>query len=336
MEDEKPGASGSGEPEEDIDSIIASAKNALHSAVIGEDEADTSNVTKEDVKVEEPTQGKKRSTILDTVIPEDEEGVGGFFKGKPVLELVKSHKYAEAKIEEQGRELNRLRAEMAAKEAAGSVLERMLAVKEKPEEPKRPDPLPDVISEPTAYAEELERRNEARMRVLLDEREKEARERAAAESIVIRNVTTANESILKFRSALPEMDDKKFDRLAVALINEVKDHPDEYPAGLLGDTSYFSAYKSMVGEIPQQEQEEVHDSVVPDRANPPAFGRSAPRPTRAQLAVPSLRREQEEIVDRITSTMLAAAGLSGDDFEAAKLEVMGEAARRIASPRRIA
>lgn len=327
------GASGSGEPVDDFDSIVADAAAALHGAVVGED---TNDVTDEGVKVEDPAPAKKKSKILEEIIPEDEEGVGGFFKGKPVLELVKSQKYAEAKIEEQGRELNRLRAEMAAKEAAGSVLEKLLAAKEKPEEPKRPAPLPDVISEPTAYAEELERRNAARLNELLDERQREADQRAAAEAIVIRNVTTANESILRFRNSLPQMDDKKFDRLAVALINEVKDHPDEYPEGLLGEGSYFSAYKSIVGEIPQREQEEEPERVVTDRANPPSFGRSAPRPTRAALAVPSLRREQEEIVDRITSTMLAAAGLSGDDFEAAKLEVMGEAAKRIASPRRTA
>lgn len=327
------GTEGNGEPKElSFDEIVDEARKKLAEAASdgGPDPSEPAAEPEEEVKAGEaiPVASTKDNDPLELVIPQDAEGVSEFFKGKKVRELLKSHKHAEAKIQEQGREITRLMTEAAAKEAAGGVLERLLGKKEEPAPEKQA--LPDPILEREEFAEAIRKQNEESTRQILSQKEKEEEERKEAEAVLVRNFTLAMSEIDKFRSTLPEMDDKSFDGLAKALIREVKENPDSYPDGLVSSESYSLAFRTITGGlVPKPEPRTVEPENHLPQGGAIQFGRTAPKPNRAVNEVPSLRREQEDIVNSIANTILSAAGVGGDDFESARAEIANEAARLI-------
>lgn len=307
-----------------LESILAEAHEQLQGLAPAEEAAPAEPAP----PAQEPV-GSEATAWASTVIPEDAD-VNGFFKGKPVSEVLKSYSHAEKKIQELGHELNQVRMEMAAKLAAGEFIGNML---KKPEPPPAQEEYPDPVLDPKGYSDKIRALNEQRTVELIAQRENEAGERIRTKAELDYKYQIAKAAMLQARSAMPEMDDTRFDKVARALIMEVRDNPEVYEGGLLSAVSFTKAYNGMFGDLPprtEQQAPPVPQQVFQEKQDPPGFGRSAPRQG-SGTKVPSLRREQEDIVDRIARTMLSGAGIEGEQQELARNEIMQDAALRFSS-----
>jgi hypothetical protein len=263
--------------------------------------------TAEPGPAETPEAPQPQTTWKDLRFPEDDPEVHGFFRGKPLPEVLRSYGYAERKIQEQGHELSTLRTELAAYKA----LKDMMA-------PQRPQTQPKTLKDryadlgvdlDTESITNPERVETARMEILRQEAAVQAEAKLAEErqkSEVQSNERQFQAAVIsaaetaRLRLDVPR---DEYGRKIVGVMATIRaSHGD---AALLNDQAYEDYYVSLYGKPKTASQEATAPTPpppgIPSAPNPPGVKRSGS--VAPADKVPTLGAEQRRQIENFADTM---------------------------------
>lgn len=276
------------------------------------------------------------SIDLNEIIVPDDADVSGFFKGKPVTEVFKSHHHAENRMRELAEENTTLKTQVIAAAETRKILAEMNPP-QATEQPHETDPFEglnlrvDPLKDPEGFYRELHTRMETLADQKAEQKLAEYKQRADAESHQtnqfnrsMNSLAAAHRKIAEARPELMGTDGKpspKFDKVAKSLINEVVTSAADYPGGLEAEASYIAAYSNLYGPVdygakptPDATPPPAPRPVVTKPEGTPSASRARTTSSKPTTSAPSLRQEQADAANQIAS-MILQGGLPELDDE---------------------
>jgi hypothetical protein len=237
--------------------------------------------------------------------PDDPE-VHGFFRGKPIPEVLKSYSEAEKRMAELGREANDLRAQLAARKALEDILGTRQPEPQKPVElrdryaARGVDLDVDPIANPEKFAQ-------ATLELSREEVKRAKDEEAAQQEQKRQGVLSVIQAAERAREALGVAPDMEYgNRLMQKVIPLIRGRFGE--DALRNPQAFYDTYLEEFGPVQATPASESAPSTpppaVPVIPNPPGAKRPAPVAA-SNDKLPTLPKEQQRVIEQLRAAVKA-------------------------------